>query len=419
MTGPQVSRVRFDSPVRVQEPPAMPQCNVALFNSADPRGLKIGGIETYTRDYIEFHPQDMNLLFIGPDEIGDLKLDEINEVEFRGRRIGFLAISRLDDSVNKAPDSLGSSETFQFAKLLVRKRGLLRRTLRGGNYSVEVRRVEYAPIIWALGVPVFTMVHVWGDASKPMSGIIGRYPFLRTVTEYIAAAVSKKFFSVNSDMTKMYADRYWPFGQKFDTLTTWANTSMFRAEPFRGPGPLRLVFAGRTDDFKRHDIMMRVMRRVRELGQDIAYHYVGDGDLTRYPEFEAIRDVATLHGRRPAAEVARIIADADIGLLTSEFEGMPRFVIECVASGRPVVALHLPQLEAMFARGPAGTLVARGPDMEEEMARAIVALGADIRAGRVDPAAVATAAAAHAPVTLLNKIWNAHRQIAGLPTREV
>jgi glycosyltransferase involved in cell wall biosynthesis len=394
----------------------MRQCNVALFNSADPRGLKIGGIETYTRDYIEFHPDDMNLIFVGPDEIGDLRQDEINEVAFRGRRIRFLAVGRLDDSVNKAPDSLASSETFQFARTLMRKRRLLKAALK--DHSAEVRRVEYAPILWSIGVPVFTMVHVWGDASKPMSGIIGRYPVLRTAAEYLAAAVSRKFYSVNADMTAMYARRYWPFGRKFDTLTTWANTATFTPTPFRGEGPLRLAFAGRADDFKRHDIMMRVMRRVRDLGHEIAYHYVGDGDLTRFPEFEAIRDVATLHGRRPAAEVARIIADADIGLLTSEFEGMPRFVIECVASGRPVVALHLPQLEAMFARGPAGHLVPRGPDMEEEMARRIAALGAEIRAGRVDPSAVATAAEAHAPVTLLAKIWNEHRRLAGLPPRE-
>lgn len=396
----------------------MPKCNVALFNSADPRGLKVGGIETYTRDYIEFHPDDMNLLFVGPDEIGDLKIDEINEIEFRGRRIGFLPLSRLDDSTNKEPDSLVASETFQFAKILVKKRRLLASVLKKNKYSVEVRRVEYAPIFWMLGIPVFSMVHIWGEASKPMSGIIGRYPIVRSLTEYLGAAVSQKFYSVNADMTKMYASKYWPFGKKFDTLTTWANTSMFTATPFRNEGPLRLIFAGRTDAFKRHDIMMRVMRRVRELGQPIAYHYVGDGDLTRYPEFEAIRDVTTLHGRKPAAEVARLIADSDIGLLTSEFEGMPRFVIECVASGRPVVALHLPQLEAMFARGPAGHLVPRGEDMEEEMARRIVALGAEIRAGRVDPAAVATAAAAHSPVTLLTKIWNEHRRLAGLPLRE-
>lgn len=396
----------------------MRKYNVALFNTSDPRGLKVGGIETYTRDYIEFHPEDMNLLFIGPDEIGDLNLDEINEVEFRGRRIGFLPIDRLQDSTNKKPESVIASEAFRFAKIILRKKKLLKKIFKEGNYSVEVRRVEFAPIVWYIGAPVFTMVHGRGESSKPQNTITGRYPFMRTVTEYVAAIVSKKVYSVNADITAVYTKWYWPFGKKFDTLTTWANTSMFRPEPFHGSGPLRLVFAGRADDFKRLDIMMRVMQKVRDLGQPIAFHYVGDGDLTRYPEFAAIRDVTTLHGRKPAAEVAQIIADSDIGLLTSEFEGMPRFLIECVASGRPVVALHLPQLEAMFARGPAGHLVARGPDMEDEMARRIAALGADIRAGRVDPAAVATAATAHAPVTLLTKIWNEHRRLAGLPPRE-
>jgi glycosyltransferase involved in cell wall biosynthesis len=301
----------------------------------------------------------------------------------------------------------------------MKNRRSLRHVLKGGKFSVEVRRVEFTPIFWSLGVPVLTMVHGRGDPSKPMDTLTGRYPIIRTATEYLAASVSRKVYSVNSDITKAFASRYWPFGGKFDTLTTWANTSTFQPAPFRGDGPLRLVFAGRADGFKRHDIMMRVMQRVRELGQEIAYHYVGDGDLTLFPEFAAIRDVATLHGRRPAADVARIIADCDIGLLTSDFEGMPRFVIECVASGRPVVALHLPQLEAMFARGAAGRLVPRGRDMEEEMAQRVVALGIEIRAGRVEPAAVAKAAEAHAPIILLNKIWNDHRRLAGLPTREV
>ena len=397
----------------------MNKCNVAIVNTSDPRGLKIGGIETYTRDYIEFHPEDMNLLFIGPDEIGDLRIGEVNNINFRGRKVGFLAVSRLDDSTSKKPKSIVSSDSFNFAKTLLRNRSIIKRILKREKHSVEVRRVEFAPIFWYLGVPVCTMVHGWGDSSKPMDTLTGRYPLFRTATEYLAAAVSEKFYSVNSDMTRMYAKRYWPFGRKFDTLTTWANTSMFAPTPFRNEGPLRLVFAGRADDFKRLDIMMRVMRRVRELGQEIAFHYVGDGDLTRYPEFAAVSDVATLHGRRTADEVARLIADSDIGLLTSEFEGMPRFVIECVASGRPVVALHLPQLEAMFARGPAGALVPRRADSEAEMARRIAALGGDIRAGRVDPASVAVAAEAHAPVTLLNKIWNDHRRLAGLPMREI
>jgi hypothetical protein len=122
--------------------------NAALVNTSDPRGLKVGGIETYTRDYIQFHPEDMDLLFIGPDEVGDLTLDQLNEIEFRGRRIRFLPISRRGDSVNRYPTSIVGSETFQFLKLLWKKRALLRRVLKGGHYSIEIRRVEFAPLFF-------------------------------------------------------------------------------------------------------------------------------------------------------------------------------------------------------------------------------------------------------------------------------
>jgi glycosyltransferase involved in cell wall biosynthesis len=395
------------------------KCNVALFNSADPRGLKVGGIETYTRDYIEYHPDDMSILFVGPDEVGDLVLNEINEIEFRGRKIKFLPLDRLVDSTNVAPETISQSETFRFFRLFWQKRRLLKKVLRSGNYSAEIRRVEYAPILWWLGVPVFSMVHIWGDKSQPMSGLIGKKHRIRAITEFVGAALSQKLYAVNPDMTARYRKSYWPIARKFDTLTTWANTSLYSPKPFGGPGPLRLVFAGRTDDFKRHDIMMRVMRKVREAGQEIEYHYVGDGDLERYPEFDAIREVTTRHGRQPASYVADLISRCDIGLLTSEFEGMPRFVIECVASGRPVVALHLPQLEAMFSTGNAGRLIERGDDMEGRLALAILELGAEIRSGSIDPLVVSTAADAHKPEKLLNKIWNDHRRLAGLSERTV
>ncbi|MCB2111644.1 MAG: glycosyltransferase, partial [Rhodobacteraceae bacterium] len=380
--------------------------------SADPRGLKVGGIETYTRDYLELHPDDIEILFVGPDEIGDLQPGRVNDVLFRGRRIGFLPLFRLDDSTNRYPDTIAGSETFRFARCLWRNRGLLRGVLRDGGYSAEVRRPEYAPILWWLGVPVFTMVHLWGDGTKPQSGILARRPWLRTATEFAAAAVSEKFYSVNPDYTARYAKRYRPFAARFDTLTTWANTRMFRPLPFRRDGPLRLVFAGRTDAFKRLDIMLAVVARLRAAGHAVEFHFVGDGDLAAVEGHGPVADCVVTHGRCDAAGVAGIIGGADIGLLTSEFEGMPRFAIECVASGRPVVALHLPQLEAMFATGHAGTLVARGPDQVAALAEAILALQARIRAGETAPETVAVAAESHRPERLLGRIWDAHRGLA-------
>jgi len=398
------------------DPATTKPVRVALFNSGDPRGLKVGGIETYIRDYIQFHPEDIDLLFVGPDEIGDLKLDEINEVTFRGRTIKFLPISRMHDDANKYPDSIMASDTFRFLKLMWSKRALIGKVLKSGNYSAEIRRVEYAPFFTYLRVPFVQMIHVWGDKSKPMSSILGKHHYIRTGTEYLAAALCYRFYTVNPDLTAMFKRQYKPFGKKFDTLTTWANTDLYRPTPFNTDGTLRLLFAGRTDDFKRLDIMMEAVAAARKLISDpIEFHYVGDGDLNKYAQFPAIEDITVRHGRQPATEVAKIVSHIDIGLLTSEFEGMPRFVIECMASGRPVVALHLPQLEKITRDAVSGYLVPRSDDQVRVIAQRIADTWAGIKAGQFDPEKVADCVDAHRPTTLLKKIWNDHRRLAGQP----
>ncbi len=49
-------------------PPAQePRYNICLIHPFDPRGEKVGGLETYIRDFITFHPKDTDLLLIGVD----------------------------------------------------------------------------------------------------------------------------------------------------------------------------------------------------------------------------------------------------------------------------------------------------------------------------------------------------------------
>jgi glycosyltransferase involved in cell wall biosynthesis len=390
--------------------------SVCLVNSADPRGLKVGGIETYIRDYIFYHPEEMNLLFIGPDEIGDLTFGKINRVKFRGREIDFLPLYKLKNSTNKYPTAIRESETYFFLKTMWSNRKLIRRILRTGRYSVELRRVEYAPFFWYLGIPLVQMLHVWGSKDSPMSSIHSKYWYLRILSEYAAAALCYKFYTVNPNVTEMFRGRYWPFGKKFDTLTTWANTTFFRPSPMPSNDILRLYYAGRTDEFKRLDIMMRVVARASELSPaPVEFHYIGDGDLSKYSEFAAIRSLTVEHGRKTGLEVADMIKAIHIGLLTSEFEGMPRVVMETISSGRPVVALHLPQLEAVVKEGISGYLVARSEIQVDEMAQKVVLLFEGICDGTIVPERVASGVQEFSPEKLLGKIFADHRVLHKLP----
>lgn len=63
---------------------------ICLVHPFDPRGSKVGGLETYIRDFITFHPPDTNVLIVGVDGRNDLNLGKVQTVAFRGRTFDFL-----------------------------------------------------------------------------------------------------------------------------------------------------------------------------------------------------------------------------------------------------------------------------------------------------------------------------------------
>ena len=112
--------------------------------------------------------------------------------------------------------------------------------------------------------------------------------------------------------------------------------------------------------------------------------------------------------------MATTLASAHAGILTSEFEGMPRCVLETLAVGRPVVAMHLPQLEPVIEQGVSGFLVARAgstDDLTEALAQRLVDVRNAIEAGEINPVLIANAIEAFTPATQLARVFRYHQEI--------
>jgi glycosyltransferase involved in cell wall biosynthesis len=93
---------------------------------------------------------------------------------------------------------------------------------------------------------------------------------------------------------------------------------------------------------------------------------------------------------------------------------MPRCVLETLAIGRPVVAVHLPQLEAVIDDGVSGYLVPRemhDEDLIETLALRLLDVRNAIAEDRVDPAAVAAKIATFTPDTQLARVYRLHHEI--------
>jgi glycosyltransferase involved in cell wall biosynthesis len=390
---------------------------ICLIHPFDPRGEKVGGLETYIRDFITFHPDDTDLLFIGVDSAGDLKLGEIHRLTFRGRTFEFLPILRYSDlQAREAARSIRTSLTGQFFVALLRHFGPIARLIRSRQCSIDLRRVEFSWLPVLLRLPFVQMLHGEGAPKLQMDSLLRKYSFVHNAGERFAVATSTKFLCVNPFITERLQRTYPRRKDKIDTLWTWVNTEIFRPQPLpAGAAPFRVVFAGRLDEFKDPPLMFRTIDGLRKrLQGGVEFHYIGTSDPHRFTEFTAIEDITIRHGFKDAAGMAATLAGAHAGILTSEFEGMPRFVLETLAVGRPVVAMHLPQLEPVIHHGVSGFLVPRSgspENMSDALVQRLIDVRENINAGEMDSARIAGVIADFTPGTQLARVFRFHQEI--------
>ena len=390
---------------------------IGLIHPFDIRGTKVGGLETYLRDFVTFCPDNTRIVFVGVDAIGDLRLGQLQEVTFRGRTFEFMPVLRYpDQQAREAAKSIRESITAQFFAGLLRHFPAVARAFRLRRCSIDLRRVEFAWLPFLLRIPYIQMLHGEGVPQLRMDSILKKYRFVHNFGERFAVATAQKFLCVNPMITERLKQTYPRHREKFDTLWTWVNTNVFRPQPFPSDGePFRVIFAGRLDEFKVPPLMFKTIARLREkLAGRVEFHYLGTSNPARFAEFSAIADITVCHGFRDACGMAATLAQAHAGILTSEFEGMPRCVLETLAVGRPVVAVHLPQLEVVIEDGKSGFLVPREQSEEalvEALAQRFVELRAAIADGRMDPVAIADKIKTFTPQKQLMRVYRMHHDI--------
>ena len=397
-----------------------PRYQICLIHPFDPRGQKVGGLETYIRDFITFHPDDTDLLFIGVDSAGGMKLGEVQKLTFRGRTFDFLPILHYSDQqAREAARSIRTSLTGQFFMALLRHFGAISRLIRARHCSIDLRRVEFSWLPAILRLPFIQMLHGEGVPKLQMDSLLQRYSFVHHAGERFAMATSAKFLCVNPHITERLQKTYPRQKEKIDTLWTWVNTDIFKPQPLpQDTTTFRIAFAGRLDEFKNPPLMFQTIERLQQLMHDkVEFHYIGTSDPHRFTEFSAIESITIRHGFKDAAGMASTLAHAHAGILTSEFEGMPRFVLETLAVSRPVVALHLPQLEAVIRDGESGYLVPRSDsstDMVEQLAHRFIDIRDAIAGDEMDSSRISDSIRTFTPGTQLARVFRYHQEIQNM-----
>jgi len=394
---------------------------LCIMYAMDPRGSKVGGIETHIRLLLKHHPADFRLLFVGLDERGDLGLGRVAPLTIEGREVDFLPVAHVPaERVNRAATTLIRSTTLAYVLGLVRALPAVRRWTAQGPASIDLHRFEFALPARLLGLPQAQMVHGEGGKGDQMDSLIKRYWFLHRFNEAAALRLADRIFCVNPSIMRRLERDVPQAALKAELMTVSVDTHTFSLRPFDcADGVLRIGFAGRLDAFKDPPLMFRTIAALRErLGGDgVEFHYAGATDPRRYAEFASIEACAILHGVQPAKAVAEILGRCHAGILTSHFEGLPCFLLETMAVGRPIGAVRLPQYDAFIATGTSGRMVERDPDPKvtaNALAEAFEALWADIRSGRISPGRVRTKVEAHSVDTQMVRLFERHRTMQSI-----
>jgi glycosyltransferase involved in cell wall biosynthesis len=381
----------------------------------DPQSARIGGIETYVRDVLRNLPDDFTYLLIGIDEFGTRPLGQVSRETYGNKTFDFLPVVHFPDAgATGAAKRLKDSINLQFMRGLVRYWPRIRKLVRAQPISLDLQRVEFAGYARSLGVPFTQTMHTVGVPQLPMDSLLRKYRGVHQINEWIAARVCDRFLCVNPLITERVRQSHPSQAHKIETQSTWVDTGVFKPSPYLEDG-FGIAFAGRLDLFKSPSLMFKTMARVRsKLGEGVRFHYIGPSDPDVFPEFAAIRDITIRHGFQNSAGVAQILRTVHAGILTSEFEGMPIAVLEVLGSGRPVGAIHLPQLEAVIKPGLSGHLVARSTgsdDMAERLADAFVEIHRGIKTGLLQPERVATAISNYTAHHQIKRIYDRHRTL--------
>jgi glycosyltransferase involved in cell wall biosynthesis len=155
-------------------------------------------------------------------------------------------------------------------------------------------------------------------------------------------------------------------------LPNVVDSTAFRVLVKTPHNPIRVVTAGRLVDQKRHDRFLRLVSQLQSNGRFcVKGIIVGNGPkrgaLIRQSQELDLTDRIEFRGL--VQDMSAVYDEADIFVLTSDWEGTPNVVLEAMASGVPVVSTDVGDVKELIEDGVSGFLV--GADAEDQLVRRV------------------------------------------------
>lgn len=206
-----------------------------------------------------------------------------------------------------------------------------------------------------LGIPTLFTAHGWGfTEGRPPLQAMAFWAIERTTAAWadriITVCESDRMAAVRARLTSS------------DRLVTIHNAmpdidETLRARP--GESPPRLVMVARLSHWKDHPTLLQALAGLLELDWEL--ELIGDGPLRG--QIEELAQRLDLSSRVRflgfCRDVPSRLAQAQVFLLASKWEGFPRSILEAMRAGLPVVATDVGGVRESVVDGVTGFVVPR------------------------------------------------------------
>ncbi len=207
-----------------------------------------------------------------------------------------------------------------------------------------------------LGIPTLFTAHGWGfTEGRPRMQSLGFWAVERATAAWAARIITV----CESDRAAAARTRLAPR----DHLVTIHNAMPDVAEHLRAdpePSPPRLVMVARLSTWKDQPALLEALAGLKDL--DWRLDLVGDGPLRG--DVEDLVDTLGLTSRVSflglRLDVPELLAESQVFVLVSKWEGFPRSILEAMRAGLPVVASDVGGVRESVADGETGFVIRRG-----------------------------------------------------------
>ena len=196
------------------------------------------------------------------------------------------------------------------------------------------------------------------------------------VLERASARCIHQFVAVSEDVMRQATELGRLPADRSRVIYNGVDTNSFTPLSEWAEGPPAIIMVARLDPLKRHDLLLRAARRLRDEGLDLRVRIVGDGparsDIARLVNNLGLDDIVELPGHRE--DVADLLRSSHLFALPSDSEGLPMTIIEAMACGLPVVATRVGGIPELIEPERNGFLIEAGDEaaLAERLRRLII-----------------------------------------------